>query len=41
MKLVEKMKARWALRNAGSRPMDPEKRVKIFRQLQKWVPIVR
>lgn len=41
MKLLDKIKARWALRNAGSRPMDPEKRVKILKLLQKWVPIVR
>lgn len=39
--LLEKLKNRWALRNAGSKPFNPEKRVKLLRAVQKWVPVLR
>ncbi|GAA5811384.1 hypothetical protein MFLAVUS_004819 [Mucor flavus] len=37
--LLQKLKARWALRNAGTKPFNPEKHVKLLRMVQKWVPI--
>ncbi|KAI9361384.1 Gaa1-like protein [Pilaira anomala] len=38
--LLEKLKNRWALRNTGSKPFNPEKRVKLLRAVQKWVPVL-
>lgn len=38
--LLNKLKERWASRSGGANSFDPEKRVKLLRLLQKFIPLV-